>query len=103
MILCNSDITSKNQYKVKKYMENFEMVKERCKIVEESDHIRNWQPPITGEIIMQTFGINPSRPVGVIKDAIKDAILDGEIPNEYDAAYAFMIEKGLECGLTPVK
>ena len=103
MILCNSDITSKNAFKVKRYMENFELVKERCRIVEENDHIRNWQPPITGEIIMETFGIKPSRPVGVIKDAIKDAILDGDIANDYDAAFAYMLEKGKECGLSPVQ
>jgi hypothetical protein len=103
MILCNSDITSKNKFKVKRFIENFEMVRKRCKEVEEKDHIRNWQPPITGEIIMETFGISPSKPVGIIKDAIKDAILDGEIPNEYEKAYQFMLQKGAECGLVPVK
>lgn len=99
MMLCESDITSKNKLKVKRYIANFEMVKERCKEVEESDHIRTWQPPITGDIIMKTFDIPPSKPVGIIKDAIKDAILDGVIPNDYDAAFQFMLEKGKECGL----
>jgi poly(A) polymerase len=102
MMLCESDITSKNKLKVARYLENFEAVKKRCVEVEEADAIRNWQPPITGEQIMKTFGIPPSRPVGIIKDSIKDAILDGEIPNNYDAAYQFMLEKGKECGLKPV-
>jgi putative nucleotidyltransferase with HDIG domain len=103
MILCQSDITSKNKLKVKRYIANFEMVRQRCKEVEENDHIRNWQPPITGDIIMQTFGIPPSRPVGLIKDAIKDAILDGIITNDYETAYQYMLEKGKECGLKPLK
>lgn len=103
MILCESDITSKNKLKVKRYLTNFDLVKQRCREVEEKDHIRSWQPPITGNIIMETFDIGPSRPVGIIKDAIKDAILDGIIANDYNSAYQFMLQKGEECGLKPVR
>ncbi len=102
MKLCEADITSKNEERVKRYLENFQRVREKIKEVEERDHIRNWQPPITGEIIMQTFNIKPSKIVGVIKDAIKDAILDGEIENNYEAAYSFMIRKAAEHDIKPV-
>ncbi|GAA0875465.1 HD domain-containing protein [Wandonia haliotis] len=99
MTLCNADITSKNEFKVKRYKKNFTIVKEKLHAVEEKDRIRNFQPPVTGDIIMKTFGIGPCSEIGTIKAAIKEAILEGEIPNEYDQAYAYMLAKGTELGL----
>lgn len=103
MVLCAADITSKNQQKVKRYLQNFELVKERMQQVEAQDQLRNWQPPITGELIMEVFGLTPGTQVGQIKDAIREAILDGLIPNQYEKAYQFMLEKGAELNLKPVK
>ena len=99
MMLCEADITSKNKTKVKRYLENFQLVRERCMAVEEKDHIRNWQPPVSGDMIMELFGLPPSKPVGILKDALKDAMLDGIIPNTKEAALKFIIVKAGEMGL----
>lgn len=103
MLLCEADITTKNPKKFRNYLNNFKRVREKIKEVEERDHIRNFQPPVSGEEIMQFFNVRPSREVGIIKEAIKEAILEGYIPNEKEAATAFMKKKGIEIGLTPAQ
>ncbi|WP_432710269.1 CCA tRNA nucleotidyltransferase [Pedobacter sp.] len=101
MTLCNADVTTKNEYKVKKYRNNFELVKQKLKDVEERDKIRNWQPPISGNDIMNYFGLSAGKEVGLIKNAIREAILEGEIKNSYDEAVQFMLKKAEEYGLRP--
>lgn len=103
MLLCQADVTTKNFTKMKKYLANFELVKRKLKEVEEKDHLRNWQPPVSGEDIMKAFGIGPSLQVGIIKTSIREAIIDGIIPNKPGAAHEFMIKKGEEMGLKQVK
>jgi len=102
MLLCNADVTTKNEYKKTKYRRNFELVKQKLKDVEERDKIRNWQPPITGNDIMQTFGLAAGKEVGLIKNAIREAILEGEITNDYQEAFDFMLNQAKQMGLNPV-
>lgn len=102
MTLCEADITSKNQERKQRFLKNFQLVREKLKVLEEKDRIRNFQPPITGEEIMKIFNLQPCREIGSLKSSIKDAILDGIIPNEYEAAYKYMMEKAEKMGLKPI-
>src|SRR5690606_14287740 len=100
MMLCHADVTTKNEFKKKKYRNNFELVKQKLKYVEERDRIRNWQPPVSGEDIMKLFGIGPGRMVGTLKNMMREAILEGEIPNSREEAISFVLKRGQELGLS---
>ena len=102
LLLCEADITSKNKYKVLKYLNNFKIVRKKIEDIEKRDKIRNWQPPITGQKIMKTFNIKPSKEVGDIKNKIRESILDGDIKNNYEDAYKLMLKIGNEMGLIKV-
>jgi len=103
MLLCEADITSKNEVKKQRFLDNFKLVRHKLKDLEAKDRIRNFQPPVDGAEIMEVFGLNPCREVGSLKSAIKDAILDGVIPNDHEAAFQFMLERAKKMGLTPIK
>jgi hypothetical protein len=102
MTLCNADITSKNDFKVKKYKKNFDEVKQKLLAVEEKDHIRNFQPPVSGDLIMKTFGLEPCAEIGVLKNKIKEAILEGTIENDKEEALQFMLDQAKEMGLEAI-
>jgi poly(A) polymerase len=102
MLLCEADITSKNAIKKQQFLDNFKLVRAKLVDLEEKDRIRNFQPPVTGEEIMEVFDLKPCKEIGSLKSAIKDAILDGIIPNEHDAAYQYMLQRAEKMGLKPV-
>ena len=103
MLLCEADITSKNRERKERFLNNFQLVRRKLKDLEERDRIRNFQPPVSGEEIMKVFNLPPCPKVGSLKSAIKDAILDGVIPNEHDAAYEFMLQRAKKMGLDKVE
>ena len=102
MMLCEADITSKNEARKQRFLDNFKLVRQKLKDLEEKDRIRNFQPPVDGAEIMQVFNLQPCREIGSLKSSIKDAILDGAIPNEHDAAFEYMLKKAEQMGLKPV-